>query len=249
MAAILILKCIQGAGVGDYSSILEILRKNRGLWTVYEFCYKSIFRDFWTNGLLAAVSENCLSPDLQMLWCNDSRVISRVYSIVLILEFSQTTSPYISDQHFAEREDLNSFRITNQSYWNLDHADYVQDRVSVHMIASLVDAVNPLGPNIQAQILQTGLHTFPQRISWENVIKDKGIFSMVIILLIFITLSLDNIWILSGENWCWSLLGLTGLISFCRPPATQCVWEGESTQPILASIVVLSLGVYKPINQ
>ena len=28
-----------------------------------------------------------------------------------------------------------------------------------------------------------------------------------------------------------------------RPPALQCVWQGESTQPILASIVVPSLGV------
>ena len=39
--------------------------------------------------------------------------------------------------------------------------DCVQDCVSVYMIASLVDAVNPLSPNIHAQILQTGLHTNP----------------------------------------------------------------------------------------
>ena len=36
-------------------------------------------------------------------------------------------------------------------------------------------------------------------------------FSMMIILLILITLSLDNVWILLGENCCWSLLGLKGL--------------------------------------
>ena len=35
---------------------------------------------------------------------------------------------------------------------------------------------------------------------------------MMIILLILITLSLDSVWILLGENCCWSLLGLKGLI-------------------------------------
>ena len=32
--------------------------------------------------------------------------------------------------------------------------------------------VNPLSPNIHIQILQTDLHTFPLRISCENLIKD-----------------------------------------------------------------------------
>ena len=36
---------------------------------------------------------------------------------------------------------------------------------------------------------------------------------MMIILLILITLSLDSVWILLGENCCWSLLGLEGLNS------------------------------------
>ena len=57
-------------------------------------------------------------------------------------------------------------------------------------------SINPLSPNIHIQILQTDLHTFPLRISWENLIKDQGIFSLVIILLISTTLSLDNVWIL-----------------------------------------------------
>ena len=35
---------------------------------------------------------------------------------------------------------------------------------------------------------------------------------MVIILLILKTLSLDSVWILLGENSCWSLLALKGLI-------------------------------------
>ena len=34
---------------------------------------------------------------------------------------------------------------------------------------------------------------------------------LVIILLILITFSLDDVWILLGENWCWSPLGLKGL--------------------------------------
>ena len=44
------------------------------------------------------------------------------------------------------------------------------------------------------------------------MIKDQGIFSLVIILLILVTLSLDNVWTSLGENCCWSLLGLKGLI-------------------------------------
>ena len=34
---------------------------------------------------------------------------------------------------------------------------------------------------------------------------------MMIILLILVPLSLDSVWILLGENCCWSLLGLKGL--------------------------------------
>ena len=70
---------------------------------------------------------------------------------------------------------------------------------------------NSLSPNIHVQILQTGLYTFPLRISWENSIKDQGIFSLVIILLTLTTLSLANVWISLGENWCWSLLARKGL--------------------------------------
>ena len=43
------------------------------------------------------------------------------------------------------------------------------------------------------------------------MIKDQSIFSMVIILLILITLSLDSVWTLLGETCCWSLLALKGL--------------------------------------
>ena len=41
--------------------------------------------------------------------------------------------------------------------------------------------INPLSPNINIQILQTDLHTFPLRISGENLITDQGIVSLVII--------------------------------------------------------------------
>ena len=47
--------------------------------------------------------------------------------------------------------------------------------------------LNPLSRSIHIQILQTDLHTFPYRMSWENLIKDQGIFTWVIILLILIT--------------------------------------------------------------
>ena len=80
--------------------------------------------------------------------------------------------------------------------------------------------LNPLSPNIHIQILQTGLYTFPFRISWENLIKDQGILFLVIILLTLITFSLANLWISLGENWCWSLLGLKGIINLF-----QYVWE------------------------
>ena len=80
--------------------------------------------------------------------------------------------------------------------------------------------INPLSPNIHIQILQTDLHTSPLTISWENLIKDQSIFSIVIILLILITLSLDSVWML-GETCCWSLLALKGLTSFCYSLRTQ----------------------------
>ena len=46
--------------------------------------------------------------------------------------------------------------------------------------------------------------------SWENLIKGQGTFSWVIVLLILITLFLDNVWISLGENLCLSPLGLKG---------------------------------------
>ena len=41
---------------------------------------------------------------------------------------------------------------------------------------------------------------------------DQSIFSLVIILLTLMTISPGNIGILLGENSCWSLLRLKGLI-------------------------------------
>ena len=90
-------------------------------------------------------------------------------------------------------------------------SEFRRKKVGVKKILSITYSFNPLSPNIHIQILQTDVHTSPLRISWENLIKDHGIFSLVIILLILITLSLDNVWILLGENCCWSLLGLKKL--------------------------------------
>ena len=39
-----------------------------------------------------------------------------------------------------------------------------------------LNAINPLSPDIHIPILQTALHTFPSWMSWENLIKDQGIF-------------------------------------------------------------------------
>ena len=44
-----------------------------------------------------------------------------------------------------------------------------------------------LSPSIHIQILQTDLHAFSLRMSRENLIKDQGIFSWVLILIILIT--------------------------------------------------------------
>ena len=69
----------------------------------------------------------------------------------------------------------------------------------------------PLSPNVQIQILHTCVHKLPYRISWQNLIKDQSISPLFIIFLILPTFSLDDVLILFGENWCWSLLGLKGL--------------------------------------
>ena len=69
--------------------------------------------------------------------------------------------------------------------------------------------LNPLSSNIYIQILQTDLHTFPWRISWENLIEDQSIFPEVII-----------VW----RNWCWSLLELKVLKS-------QVSTTSKSTKP------------------
>jgi len=42
----------------------------------------------------------------------------------------------------------------------------------------LIWNLNPLSPNIYIQILKTDLHTYPLKISWENLIKDQRLISM-----------------------------------------------------------------------
>ena len=65
--------------------------------------------------------------------------------------------------------------------------------------------LTPLSPNIHIQILHTDIHRFPYRASWENLIKDQSIFSLVVMLFLLITFSLDNVWILLRENLCGSI--------------------------------------------
>jgi len=92
----------------------------------------------------------------------------------------------------------------------------------------------PLSPNIHIQILQTDLHTFLLRISWENLIKHQGIFSFVIIFYSLTTLSLDNVWTLLGENCCWSLLGFKGLkIGHFRRLASSLCFKSLSAKSLI----------------
>ena len=55
-------------------------------------------------------------------------------------------------------------------------------------------------PNIQIQILQTDLHTFPWRIGWEILFADQSFSHQKIVLLILTTFSLDYVLILCGEK-------------------------------------------------
>ena len=52
------------------------------------------------------------------------------------------------------------------------------------LLAQKYDQFNLLSPNINIQILQTDPHTFPLRISWDTLIKDQSIFSLVIIIIV-----------------------------------------------------------------
>ena len=85
-------------------------------------------------------------------------------------------------------------------------------KCSCRVMKKISNKLNPLSPNIFIQILQTDLYTFLHWISWENMKNNQSIFPLVIILSILITLSLDCILIMWGENWCLSVLGLKGLI-------------------------------------
>ena len=80
-----------------------------------------------------------------------------------------------------------------------------------------------LSPSVHIQILQTDLHIFPLRISWENLIKHQDVFSFMIIFYILTTLSLDNVWISLGENCCWSPLGLKGVTHSVHKNVHDCI--------------------------
>ena len=80
---------------------------------------------------------------------------------------------------------------------------------------------NPLSPSIHIQILQTDLHTFPERMSWENLIKDQGIFFLGDHFINSHNLSVDSVWILLVENLSWSLLALKGLAELTTRSASD----------------------------
>ena len=51
----------------------------------------------------------------------------------------------------------------------------------------------------------------------------------MILFFILTTLSLDNVWTLLGENCCWSLLGLKGLIRHQNSSHGQCLTPNLTT--------------------
>ena len=99
----------------------------------------------------------------------------------------------------------------------------------------LLSVFNPLSLNIHLQILQTSLYTFPKRISKENLIKGKCIFSQVIIWSILTTYFLDCVLILLWRKyWCLSLLGLKNIVFYFKfilvipNMTTGCCWTRVS---------------------
>ena len=74
--------------------------------------------------------------------------------------------------------------------------------------------------------------------------KDQGIFSLVIILLSLITLSLENVWIMLGENWCWSLLGLKGLIQKPYYYGQFALSLGKESPYIFCKVYPLNLDIF-----
>ena len=65
---------------------------------------------------------------------------------------------------------------------------------------TLITRFNLLSSKIHIQILQTDLHTFPPRISWETLVKDQSIFSFLTIFLVLITFSLTCEVIIVGRK-------------------------------------------------
>ena len=67
------------------------------------------------------------------------------------------------------------------------------------------------------------------KLSCENLLKDQRIFPMVSISWILKTICFDYVWILLGENWCWSLLGLKRLCDYISPVAPVMVMQDPLT--------------------
>ena len=76
---------------------------------------------------------------------------------------NDTAKPHFTDTHLIQTP-----RYTRQLSLSLG-------KVSPY-IFSKFNLFNPLSPNIHIQILQTDLHTFSWRISWENLVKDQIFF-------------------------------------------------------------------------
>ena len=70
------------------------------------------------------------------------------------------------------------------------------------------------------KLQHTNSPNLPPYISLKKLLREfykrSCIFTFVIIFSILIIISLDNVWISLGENWCWSPLGLKGLKGLCH---------------------------------
>ena len=86
------------------------------------------------------------------------------------------------------------------------------------MILSEVDFLGPLAigqENLKSYLprKKSSCPTLPNEAFFKPCYLAQ-IFYLVIILLILITLALENVWIMLGEILCWSLLELKGLKQF-----------------------------------
>ena len=109
------------------------------------------------------------------------------------------------------------------------------NKADIRQMINAARYLNPLSPNIHIQILQTDLSQLIVKGDVGNLIKDHFLYGDH--LLILITLSLDNVWILLGENCCWSLLALKGL-SAIKENIRRVYSQGSTPQYSIYELII-----------